>query len=1100
MMKPLSRLAIWGFLLGSLPLFAQFDSAEVLGTVRDKTTGAVPRASVVLTSQETGSESKTTTDEAGNFTFSNVKIGVYTVVAEASGFARGVAKDISVNVNARQRVDLTLQVGTVSETVEVTDAAAQLQTDSSDRGQLIHKEQVVELPLNGRTYSDLALLSPGVLRTPLAYSGTPREGAFSINGLRSTYNNFLLDGIDNNAYGTSNQGFANQVAQPSPDSVAEFKVITNNYSAEYGRSGGGTIDVAMRSGTNQFHGTGYEFLRNTELNAVGYIFGARPATFKKPILQQNQFGATIGGPIVKNKVFFFGDYEGFRHIDKSLNFSSLPTLNDRQGILPVPVTNPITGAVYPANTPIPVTAISSFARQVFADLPAPNSGAAGARSNNYQQLSPNRNYTDKYDAKLDGQIRNNMNGFLRFSQRKMNVFTQPDIPGPSGGNSNGYTRALNQQAGAGYTWAINPTTFFEARVGVSRTRAGKFPPLIGGPSMLALYGITGLPTDPQLTGGLTNQTITGLSALGRQSTNPQFQNPLSFDYKFNLSHIMGRHALKAGYEFVAIRTQVNDINPLYGRDAYAGGFSRPAGGPADATSYSIADFLFGLRSQYALANYVVGNYRQHENFLYVQDDFRFSPTLTFNMGLRWEYATPRWERDNVLSNFDPATNTILKAKDGSIYDRSLVNPDRKNFAPRLGFAWSGISKTVVRGGYGISYVHQNRVGSADLLGINGPQVVIATVNQSNPLDPAFRTTQQGYPIGLTDPKNFNPILSNITYIPKDLVSPMIQSYFFSVQRELVRNLVLDVGYVGNYGQNIPIIGDYNQANPQASAAGTASLQSRRPDQAFGAITWFDPAGFSDYNALQVKVEKRTSGGLTFLNSFTWGKAIDNGAQSLDTAGGNAASPQDIHNLDAEKGVSGYDQKFTDILSVVYQLPFGRGKKFGGNIAKPLDYAIGGWELTGINTALSAFPITLRAWSGSVPTNFQTVGNLSDFRGGESFRPNVLGDVLSSGVADITNQYFNTANVALSTDASHPFGNAGRNSTRATPLNTLDLGIFKNFQLPRESMKLQFRSEFFNVFNHTNFQPANSDRASAAFGTIRSTFPARQIQFALKLYF
>ena len=307
-------------------------------------------------------------DDSGNYTFSNVKIGTYTVTAEAVGFSKAVATNIIVDVNARQRVDLTLQVGAVSESVEVSGAASALQTDSSDRGQVINTAQVVELPLNGRSYSDLALLTTGVIRSPSAFSGTPREGSFIVNGLRSTYNNFLLDGIDNNAYGTSNQGFANQVAQPSPDAVQEFKVITNNYSAEYGRSGGATINVATRSGTNALHGTAYDFLRNTDLNAIGYIFGVRPSTFQKPTLQQNQFGGTIGGPIKKNKIFFFGDYEGFRSLAKVLNFASIPSLNYRQGIFPIAVTNPITGKVYPANTPIPATDTSAFARQVLNDL------------------------------------------------------------------------------------------------------------------------------------------------------------------------------------------------------------------------------------------------------------------------------------------------------------------------------------------------------------------------------------------------------------------------------------------------------------------------------------------------------------------------------------------------------------------------------------------------------------------------------------------------------------------------------------------------------------------------------------------------------------
>jgi hypothetical protein len=1075
----------------ALPALAQFDTAEVLGTVRDKSESVVANAAVELTNQNTGIKATATTDANGNYAFSNVKIGTYSLTAEAPGFSRGEARDITVNVNARQRVDLVLQVGTVTETVEVTGAASALQTDSSERGQVVSQQAIVELPLNGRAYSDLALLTTGVLKSP---SSSSREGSFVVNGLRSTFNNYLLDGVDNNAYGTSNQGFANQVAQPAPDAVAEFKVITNNYSAEYGRSGGATIDVAMKSGSNQIHGTAYDFLRNTDLNAIGYVFGARPATFKKPTLQQNQFGATIGGPIVRNRAFFFGDYEGFRAISKTLTFASIPTLTERQGILPVAVVNPQTGATYAAGTAVPMTA---FARKVLNDLPAPT---GSGRSNNYQQLSLDRNYNDKYDAKVDGQVRSSLYGYARVSQRKVNIFNEPSIPGLSGGNANGFTRVLNQQGSIGATWTASPQTVVEGRFSVSRTRAGKEPPLTGGPSMLALYGITGLPETPALTGGLTAQTISGFSQLGRQATNPQFQHPLSFNYKFNFTRVTGRNTMKAGYEFVAIRTQVNDVNPLYGRDSYAGGFSRPAGAPADAASYSLADFYFGLRSQFALANYVVGNYRQHEHFAYLQDDFRLRPNLTLNLGVRWEYATPRWERDNVLSNFDPTTNTILKAKNGSIYDRALVDPDYNNFAPRIGIAWTIAPQTVIRAGYGISYIHQNRVGSADLLGINYPQVVIATVNQTNPVDPAFRTTQAGYPAGLTDAQNFSVANANIAYIPRNFRTPFVQSYFFSIQRQLMLNTVLDVGYVGNQSTDIPLIADYNQATPQPTPTSNLSLAARRPIQGYGAITWFNPAGFSRYNALQVKLDRRFSNGLQFLNSFVWSKALDNSGQSLDTSGGNDASPQDVRNLAAEKGLSNYDQKLTNITSVVYQLPVGKGQKFGGGMHPALDAVIGGWQVTAINTSLSAPPVNLRAWAGSIPAAFQVVGNLSGFRGGETYRPNVTGPVRAENVADITNTFFNVANVQLPTDPTRPFGNAGRNNVRGLGFQQLDLGVHKSFALPVENMRIQFRAEFFNLFNHTNFTAPNTDRSSAAFGTIRGTYAPRQAQFALKLIF
>jgi hypothetical protein len=1080
-------LAIW--LLSASSAHAQFGTAEVLGSIQDKSERAVAGAIVTLLNQDTGIKADTTTDDSGNYAFSNVKIGVYTISAEATNFAKAQTKDVTLNVNARQRVDLVLEVGTVSQTIEVTDVAAVLQTDSSDRGQIVAQRIIVALPLNGRSYSDLALLTTGVLKSP---SSGSREGSFIINGLRSVYNNYMLDGVDNNAYGTSNQGFANQVAQPAPDAVAEFKVITNNYSAEYGRSGGGTIDVAMKSGTNGFHGTAYDFLRNTRLNGVGYVFGARPATFTKPTLKQNQFGLTLGGPIVRNRAFFFGDYEGFRSLARTLTFASIPTLSERQGILPVAVINPQTGLTYAEGTRIPMTA---FASKVLNALPTPT---GTGRANNYQQLSLDRNYNDKYDAKIDGQLNDSMSSFVRISQRKVNIFNEPNIPGASGGNSNGYTRVLNQQASAGFTWTMSPQSVFEGRFAVSRTRAGKEPPLVGGPSMLAEYGIIGLPEDPALIGGLTAQTLSGYSQLGRQSTNPQFQHPLTFDYKVNYSRVTGRNTTKVGYEFVSIRTQVNDVNPLYGRDAYAGTFSRPAGAPADNNSYSLADFYFGLRSQYALANYVVGDYMQHMNFLYVQNDYRVSRKLTLNLGLRWEYATPRWERNNVLSNFDPETKTILIAKNGSLYDRTLVNPDRNNFAPRLGFAYSLDSKTVLRGGYGVSYIHQNRVGSADLLGINYPQVVIATVNQGNPNDPSFRTTQQGYPTGLTDARTFSVANANIAYIPKTFGTPWVQSYFFSLQRELSRDLVLDIGYVGNDSNSLPLIADYNQAAPQPTFSANLSLAARRPIQGYGAITWFNPAGFSMYNALQVKLQKRFSNGLQLLNSFVWGRAIDNSGQSLDTNGGNDASPQDVRNLAAEKGLSNYDQKFTNVTSLVYQLPIGRGQRYADNIHPVINAIIGGWELSAINNALSATPLNLRAWAGSVPAAFQTVGNIPGFRGGETFRPNVLGPVLAVDPQDKTNTFFNTANIVLPNDPTKPFGNAGRNLVRGNNVHQLDLGILKNIALPREGMRLQFRAEFFNALNHTNFTAPNTDRASAAFGTIRGTQPPRQVQFGLKL--
>ncbi len=1107
--------------LAILPLFAvaafaQFETAEVLGTVHDASGGVIRNANITLTNEETGIETKTVSDESGDYDFFNVHPGRYTVTAELAGFESFKTSGVVVNVNARQRVDVTMQVGSVSQSVTVQGAAEALETDTSEHGQVIHTQQIVELPLNGRDYSDLALLSTNVHRSPLsvlfAANGTPREASFNVNGMRSTYNNFLLDGLDNNAYSPSNQGYSSQVVQPSPDALAEFKVITSNFSAEYGRVGGGVVNAALRSGTNGFHGTVYEFLRNTDLNATGFTFS--PAVFQKPTLQRNQFGFTIGGPIIKNKLFFFGDYEGFRQLQRYLNFDSIPSVNDRTGTLPVSVVDPLTRAVYPAGTQIPISQLNPFAAQVLSGLPAPN---GPGRSNNYEALLLVRDYSDKYDAKIDYQINNKMTSFLRFSQRKDLQYYQPDIPGPSGGNGNGYIHAIQQQAAIGYTWTLTPTSLFDARFGFDHVLAGKVPPYLGGPSMEQLYGIPGLPTSPNLTGGLNSQSISGFSQLGRQTSNPQFQNPTSFNPKFNYSWIKGRHALKVGYEFTDIRTEVLDVNPLYGADTYAGQFSKPTCGElgqasgckiaSDATSYNLADFVFGLPSTIQLGNNLVTNLRQHINALYVQDDYRVNSKLTLNLGLRWEFATPIWERDNNWTNFDPATNSLIKATNGSLYNRALVNPDYKDFGPRFGFAYSFTPETVVRGGYGISYSFFNRPGSAQE-GINAPQAIFGILTQSIPAGGAvpssFLVTQNSFTTGIDNPANFNPLTSNIDYISRDTRWPYIQSWFFSVQREITHNTVLEVAYNGNHSLRLPIIADYNQAFPnQLTATCNAQVQTsclgvqpRRPISSFGPITWLDPAGDNDYNGFSTRLEHRFSGGLYFLNSFTWSKALGDSEQALEYYPGYyEANPQNIRDLAAERGPSSFDVEFMNVTSVVYQLPFGKGRKFGSGMNPVFDALVGGWEVNSINTANTGTPIDV---SYSPSTANDVTGLTNDYRGEAILRPNVSGSGANQSKSAMINNFF--AGYTFSTPPPNaPFGDLGRNSFRAPGLEQWDLAADKNFHI-RESTSLQFRSEFFNVLNHTNLGLPGTISTSAAFGTIRSTYPARQIQFALKLLF
>jgi hypothetical protein len=1095
--------------LFAIPVVAQFETAEVLGTIHDPSGQVVAKATVTLSNQGTGIQATTTTDDNGNYDFFDVKIGLYTITVEATGFDKVSTQDVRVDVNARQRVDLTLQLGTVSQSVNVSDAASILQTDSSEHSQVVETQEIRELPLNGRNYADLALLATNTIKSPIAVafspSGTPREGAFNVNGMRSTYNNFLLDGIDNNAYGTSNQGYSAQVVQPSPDAMAEFQLISTNYSAEYGRVGGGVVNAAMRTGTNEFHGTAYEFLRNTDLNAIGYTFNPNPAFFEKPTLQRNQFGATFGGPLIKNKLFFFTDYEGYRQLQRYLNTDTLPTVPEQQGILPVTVVDPLTGRVFPAGTTIPVAQLNPFAAAALKGLP-PLPASVTNPSNDDVALLLIRDYSDKYDARLDGQINDRMSLFARFSQRKDVQYYEPDLSGPSGGDGNGFIHAIDQQAALGYDWTVTPSSILDARLSWTRVLAGKTPPYVGSESLQDMgFDFPGLPTASWLTGGLNTQTVGGFSnpTFGRQTSNPQFQNPTSFGPKLNYSRTMGRHSLKTGYEFMMIRTEVLDVNPLYGQDSYSGGFSKPTCAElaqpagctiaASSTAYNLADFIFGLPSSINLGNPYTSNLRQHVHAVYVQDDWHVTSKLTLNLGLRWEFATPLWDRDNGWSNFDPATATMIRATSGSLYDRALVNPNYTDFGPRAGFAYNPSPNWVVRGGYGISYDFFNRPGSA-VEGINAPNALFGVLTQSIPAGGAvpagFLTTLNSFSTGIANPASFNPANSNIDYIPANSPWPLIQNFFFAVQRQVTGNSVVELSYNGNASLHLPIIADLNEEEPNASGALV------KPYPSYGPITWVDPVGFNHYNGLSARFEHRFGSGLYFLNSFTWGKGIGDSEQALEYYPGYVeANPQNIQNLALERGPSSFDATFNNVTSMVYQLPFGKGRKLGPDMNPFLDAVVGGWEVNSINTAHTGTPINVY-YNGSSGAPVSALSN--DYRGEPFLRPNVSGSAASQSTAQMLNNYFD-GYTFTTPPASSPFGDLGRNAFRGPGLEQWDFAADKTFHIG-ERVGVQFRSEFFNILNKTNFGIPNTNTASSAFGTIRTTYPARQIQFALKATF
>lgn len=1102
----MNRVFLWAALwIALLPasVYAQFDTSAVLGTITDASGAVIAGASVSLTASETGVVVSTVTNSNGSYEFFNVRIGKYTVSAEAQGFKKAVSDEFTVTVGARQRVALSLQVGEVSEVVTVTEAASVVEADTSSRGTVIGSKQAVDLPLNGRAYADLTLLTPGTVQALRGTSlGGARDASYHVNGLRSSYNNFSLDGVENNAYGTSNQGFSNQVVQLSPDAVGEFRVVTNNFSAEYGRAGGAVINASYRSGNNQFHFTAWEFLRNKVLNATGFF---KPRTGEKPDMKQNQFGISGGGPIVKNRLFYFADYEGFRRKQSELAFASLPTQQMREGnYAGVALRNPYDSSPY-VNGQVPVGLQTQFARRVLNDLPAPNRTGSGPLGvgNNFETLATFDTPDNKWNVKSDQFWNEKFTSFFRYSWRELNAFEPPAIPGSSGGDSNGFTYVRNYAMALGATFTLSPTSLLEARFGYTLTEAGKNPVNYQLPHIEDEYGIRGIARDERIGGGLNTQSVTGFTSFGRQSSNPQFQWPTVWNPRLNYSRLAGAHTLKAGYEYQAINTEINDLAPVYGQSTYNGRFSAASGLNTNFNPVAnLADFLLGAQSAYAKSNFAVLDYRQRMNFFYVQDDWKVSSRLTLNLGVRYEYATPQWEANNKLGNFNPVDGSLFFAKDGSIQDRSTLRPDRNNWGPRVGLAFTLNPKTVIRSAYGISYVHFNRMGGENILGFTGPFVFAVTRNQVAPSQggssaqpvcstgqaflTCFQRTQDGFPSGFNDPSLYNTRTTRVNYIPVDTPSPYVQNWHLTIQRELPAGFLLDVGYVGNRGVSQLILGDFNQAQPNLPGQ-NIPLDNRRPYQNFSFIQTAFAGGNTFYHGLQMKIEKRYSNGLYFLNSYTWSKAIDNAAGHLETYNGDN-SRVNFYNLRGERGLSSYDITHNNVTSVIYEMPFGRGQRWGANWSPVVNGILGGWRTTLINTARSGFPINL-TYS---PVSAQQVCSSC------TYRPNISGPVQDNSYNP--SAWFLAQNIIIPTDVTQPFGNAGRNIGRMEPFFQSDFGLYKQFLLPREGSRIEFRSEFFNFFNVTNLGSPNSNRSAANFGTVTSAFPARQIQFALKFYF
>jgi hypothetical protein len=1111
--------------------------------VRDASGAVVPEASITLKSLGTGVSSTTVSNSAGDYSFNSVAAGDYIVSAQHAGFKDAATSAFTVTVGARQRVDLSLVLANASEEVVVNAQATLLETDSSDRSMVINPTEVVNLPLNGRDPADLSLLVPGVNKSSLEIEGaTSREAAYNVNGLRNQVNSFLLDGLDNNSWSLNDLGFSNQTTQLSPDALSEFRFTTGNQSAEFGQSAGGLVNEVSRRGTSEFHGAAWEYLRNTVFNANGPI---PPANGEKSSLVQNQFGAAVGGPVLRDKLFFFIDYEGFRRSLRTAQQATLPTAQQASGVFvdtidgkAIPITNPYTNVTY-LNGIIPIATLqgtgsalpgyttpTAITSQISPLNMAVLNALPTSASNTYTSFPLGTEDSDKGDLRVDDYINSRMTAFVRYSQRRFNALDPAPIPAPIYSTAKGNIRQSNRQLAAGYIYQLNADSTLDLRVGFIWNAGTQNPTSIGQPNMLAVAGEPNVPSDPSYANGLNTVTVTGFTQFGRTNSLPTVVNPYVYNPKVNYAWLHGHHSFKFGYEYLNESSIVSNFKPVFGADTYGGKFSAgtqtcPGTDPASvaicAEAWNLADFIFGARSKYELSALHTVEYNQRMHFMYAQDDWHANSRLTVNMGLRYELATPPFETNNQLANFDPVTSPtggLIVAHSGSIFSRALIHRNDLNLAPRLGLSYGIDAKTVVRAAYGISYQQFLRAATANELAQNAPYNIDNVISQSAPYPSSkssekvctslsaapltcFQPTQLGYVNGFLSASNSSALSTTTTFDPAHEPTTYVESYQLSVQRELPSKMVLDVAYVGNHGVHEQILADYNEATPNA-AGGSANLQSRRPIQTFGAIQESFNGGPSLYNALEVKLEKRTSNGLYVANSFTWSHAQDVAGANQELNNGDSDFVE-LSNVKGSFTRSGYDRPLNDSLAVVWDLPYGRNKIFGAHAGLPLQLALADWQLTAINTLVSGLPINL-TYSESTA---QQVSTLT----GYVYRPNLIGaPVLAKGkrtpIAGQPGQYqyLDPAAVSIPTAANAPFGNAPRNVARAPGYADLDLGLHKRFPLGFENTGLEFRAEAFNVLNRSNAQAPDSTATDSVYGVISSYYPSRELQMALKLTF
>ncbi|HUN62746.1 MAG TPA: TonB-dependent receptor [Candidatus Sulfotelmatobacter sp.] len=1098
--------AVWAIVLLLLTFstatvcLGQSDTGRLQGTVTDAQGAAVNGAAVSITDVDTGRVSTTTTNEYGYYSVSALPAGNYRIDVTQKGFKK-ISRDLQLQVAQLGVADFQLQVGDVTQTINVEAGSPVIDAQDSAIGVVVESKQVTELPLNGRNFTQVATLAPGVTRglpTGVATGannnaetfrfGEEGGAALAVNGLRPQADNFILDGIDNN------EALVNTIVFfPPADAIDEFRVQTSVAPAEYGRAGGGLVITTLKSGTNDIHGSAFWFNRNTDLNAESFFTSPHTPT---PPFTRNQFGGTVGLPIIKDKLFFFADYEGLRQkIPGSPSYTTVPTDLMRQGdfsellcggaatcakstglTTPITIFDPTTGAQFMGSgtqpNVIPGNRINSVGQAYLNAFPQPNCTFAedsncGSIINNYKNtMNQIENWND-FDVRVDYIIDTKNSVFGRLShgeadQTESTILTT--LPSGFGSGTN-----FNHPWGAsiGLTSTLSPTFVNEFRGGFVRTTYGYLPPQ-DNVDLCNNLGIVNCNTP--LLGGIALIGGNGSQISYTGDYGPYLVPQTGFDYNDTLTWTKGRHTVKVGGS--VLRRELNLYRPLAGK----GFFNLTGNGTSgvEFTGYETSDLLAGFVNNYSHGtDYGMVGTRTWENGFFAQDDFRVTTRLTLNLGLRWDILTWPVEVENRQANFDVNTGALIIAGSNGTLRTSIPN-DYHDFGPRLGFAYQLTSdgKTVIRGGYGLFYFI-DRGGISNQLAQNPPFGGESTVTASQgyritlsgalPCSPNCTQSQliatqatAALPSGNFTNLNLNAPtgVSVISMLATD-EPPQISQWNLQIQRQISNNQSVSLAYVGTFGAHL--MRNYNENQQLFDSAPGTELYPQ-----LGTITVQDSSGKSYYDALQAQYERRFTNGFQFLGSFTWSKTIDDSCGNLDVC-----APQLYSNYRIERGLSDQDQPYRLVLSALYDLPFGRGKHWGGDSPKWLDYIIGGWQLNGIYTLQGGLPF-------SVTVNGNPSATRADLVGAYQVNPgNLTHYVTASGFAAPPASIYYNANGSVNGVVFNAPGTSGRDIILGPGLSNMDLSLFKNFNVT-EKIKGQFRLQAYNLTNTPHFANPNGN--------------------------